>query len=110
MASAGRAVVFSGVTVAVGLVALVLLPVPFLRSVGTGGMLIPLVSVLVSLTLLPVLLASVGRRLDWPRLRREASASHGWTAWAHGVIRARWLAALGAGAVLAALGVAALGI
>src|SRR5919198_519047 len=70
MASAGRAVVFSGVTVAVGLLALVLLPVPFLRSVGVGGMLIPLVSVLVNLTLLPVLLAGAGRRLDWPRLRR----------------------------------------
>ena len=110
MASAGRAVVFSGVTVAVGLVALVLLPVPFLRSVGIGGMLIPLVSVLVTVTLLPVLLATVGRRIDWPRLRKEAHASHGWTAWAHGVVRARWLAALGAAAVLAVLVVAALGI
>jgi putative drug exporter of the RND superfamily len=110
MASAGRAVVFSGVTVAIGLVALVLLPVPFLRSVGFGGMLIPLVSVLVAITLLPVLLATVGRRLDWPRLRNENLASHGWTAWAHGVIRARWVAALGAGAVLVALGAAAFGI
>jgi RND superfamily putative drug exporter len=110
MASAGRAVVFSGVTVAVGLVALVLLPVPFLRSVGIGGMLIPLVSVLVTLTLLPLLLATVGRRIDWPRLRKEAHASHGWTAWAHAVVRARWLAALGAAAVLAVLVVAALGI
>jgi RND superfamily putative drug exporter len=110
MASAGRAVVFSGVTVAVGLLALVLLPVPFLRSVGLGGMLIPLVSVLVNLTLLPVLLASAGRRLDWPRLRREAHASRGWRAWANGVVRARWLAALAAGLVLGALVVAALGI
>src|SRR6266568_4733940 len=67
MASAGRAVILSGVTVAIGLLALVLLPVPFLRSVGFGGMLIPLVSVLVAVTLLPVLLATVGRRLDWPR-------------------------------------------
>src|SRR6266571_2829933 len=110
MASAGRAVVFSGVTVAVGLLALVLLPVPFLRSIGFGGMLIPLVSVLVAVTLLPVLLASVGRRIDWPRLRSETVASRGWTAWAHGVVRARWAAALGAGAILVALGTAALGI
>jgi putative drug exporter of the RND superfamily len=110
MASAGRAVVFSGVTVAVGLLALVLLPVPFLRSVGVGGMLIPLVSVLVSITLLPVLLSVAGRRLDWPRLRSENLASRGWTAWGRGVVRARWAAALGAGAVLIALGAAALGI
>src|SRR6266536_3265079 len=96
MASAGRAVILSGVTVAIGLLALVLLPVPFLRSVGFGGMLIPLVSVLVAVTLLPVLLATVGRRLDWPRLRSENLASRGWTAWAHGVVRARWAAALGA--------------
>jgi putative drug exporter of the RND superfamily len=110
MASAGRAVVLSAVTVAIGLVALVLLPVPFLRSVGIGGMLIPLVSMVVTLTLLPVLLATVGQRVDWPRLRKEAHASHGWTAWAHGVIRARWAAALAATLVLAALGVAALGM
>src|SRR6266487_2054993 len=110
MASAGRAVILSGVTVAIGLLALVLLPVPFLRSFGFGGMLIPLVSVLVAVTLLPVLLATVGRRLDWPRLRSENLASRGWTAWAHGVVRARWAAALGAAAILAALGAAALGI
>ena len=110
MASAGRSVLFSGVTVAIGLLALVLLPVPFLRSIGFGGMLIPLVSVLVAVTLLPVLLASVGRRIDWPRLRSETVASRGWTAWAHGVIRARWAATLGAAVVLGALGFAALGI
>jgi putative drug exporter of the RND superfamily len=110
MASAGRAVIFSGVTVAIGLLALVLLPVPFLRSIGFGGMLIPLVSVLVAITLLPVLLASVGRRLDWPHLRGEGVASHGWTAWAHGVVRARWAAAVGAAAVLVALGAATFGI
>ncbi len=45
MQTAGRAVVFSGTTVAIGLLALVALPVPFLRSVGYGGMLIPLISV-----------------------------------------------------------------
>src|SRR5205814_8831440 len=53
MQTAGRAVVFSGTTVAIGLLALVALPLPFLRSVGYGGMLIPLISVLVAMTLLP---------------------------------------------------------
>ena len=44
METAGRAVVFSGITVAIGLLALIALPLPFLRSMGYGGMLIPLVS------------------------------------------------------------------
>jgi RND superfamily putative drug exporter len=44
--TAGRAVVLSGATVAVGLLSLVLLPVPFLRSIGLGGMLIPLVAIM----------------------------------------------------------------
>ena len=83
------AVIHSGTTVAVGLLALVALPVPFLRSVGFGGMLIPLVSVPVAITLLPVVLATVGPWLDWPRRRREAHVSHAWTAWARMVIRRR---------------------
>jgi RND superfamily putative drug exporter len=110
MASAGQAVLFSGVTVAIGLIALVVLPVPFMRSVGYGGMLVPLVSVLVTLTLLPVLLATVGRRLDWPRLRREASASRAWRSWTGGVVRARWLVAAGALLILGGFAVAASGI
>ena len=60
METAGRAVVFSGTTVAIGLLALIVLPLPFLRSMGYGGMVIPLVSVLVALTLLPVVLHSWG--------------------------------------------------
>src|SRR5213078_1354747 len=103
METAGRAVVFSGTTVAIGLLALVALPLPFLRSVGYGGMLIPLVSVLVALTLLPVVLSSVGQRLDWPHRRTDDKASRSWTRWARLVVRGRWLAALGAAAVLAAL-------
>src|SRR3989440_6035190 len=103
VATAGRAVVFSGTTVAIGLLALVALPLPFLRSVGYGGMLIPLVSVLVALTLLPVVLSSAGRRLDWPHKRTDDKASRAWTGWAQGVVHRRWLAAAGAALVLAAL-------
>jgi putative drug exporter of the RND superfamily len=107
METAGSAVVFSGITVAIGLLALVALPIPFLRSIGYGGMLIPLVSVAVAITLLPVVLAKLGRRLDWPHRRTDARASRLWTRWAEGVARRRWLAA-GAGlAVLAALMIAA---
>ena len=48
MAHAGRSVVFSGLTVAIGLLAMIVLPVPFLRSVGYGGVLVPVVSVVAS--------------------------------------------------------------
>src|SRR5262249_41650365 len=47
MRTAGRAVIASGMTVAISLVALIVVPVPLLRSMGIGGLLIPLVSVLV---------------------------------------------------------------
>ena len=107
METAGRAVVFSGTTVAVGLLALVALPLPFLRSVGYGGMVIPLISVAVALTLLPVVLHSFGARLDWPHRRTDDKASRAWTRWAQGVVRHRWVSALGALAVLVALLVAA---
>jgi RND superfamily putative drug exporter len=62
MATAGRSVVFSGATVAVGLALLLFIPVPFVRSLGIGGFLIPLVSIVAALTLLPVLLSLNGRR------------------------------------------------
>ncbi|MFL6072771.1 MAG: MMPL family transporter [Mycobacteriales bacterium] len=103
MEHAGRAVVFSGLTVTVGLSALIVLPIPALRSIGYAGALIPLVSVVVAVTLLPVLLATVGRRLDWPRIRTERTASRGWTAWARGAVRWRWPAAVAGLAVLALL-------
>jgi RND superfamily putative drug exporter len=107
METAGKAVVCSGITVAIGLLALVVLPIPFLRSIGYAGMLIPLVSVAVAITLLPIVLAKLGARLDWPHRRTDARASRLWTRWAEGVARRRWLAA-GAGlAVLAVLILAA---
>ncbi len=87
METAGRSVLLSGATVAIGLMSLLVLPVPFLRSTGLGGMLIPLVSVAVVLTLLPALLSSVGPKWDWPKLRNEAAASRGWSTWARAITR-----------------------
>jgi RND superfamily putative drug exporter len=107
METAGRAVVFSGVTVAIGLVALIALPLPFLRSMGYGGMLIPLVSTLVAITLLPVVLAKLGPRLDWPHRRTDDKASRAWTRWAEAVSRRRWVAAGAGMAVIVALTFAA---
>jgi putative drug exporter of the RND superfamily len=93
MATAGRAVLLSGLTVAIGLLALIVLPVPGLRSVGYGGMMIPLISTTVALTLLPAMLGGIGPRVDWPKLRHESEASRGWTAWTRGVVRRRGFAA-----------------
>jgi RND superfamily putative drug exporter len=101
--TAGHAVLASGVTVAISLVALVVVPVPLIRSMGFGGMLIPLLSTLVVLTFLPALLSIVGPRLDWPRIRKESHASRGWSAWARTVVRYRWIAA---GTALLALALA----
>ncbi len=92
MKTAGHAVFASGITVAISLVALLVVPVPFLRSMGIGGMLIPLVSVAVVLTLLPALLSSIGPRIDWPKIRKEGDASKGWTAWARLIVRHRVIA------------------
>jgi putative drug exporter of the RND superfamily len=103
METAGRAVIFSGITVAIGLFALIALPLPFLRSMGYGGMLIPLVSTLVAITLLPVVLAKAGPRLDWPHRRTDDKASRAWTRWAQAVSRRRWLAAGAGMAVVLAL-------
>jgi RND superfamily putative drug exporter len=62
MATAGRAVLFSGATVAIGLALLLFMPSPFMRSMGIGGFLIPLVSILAATTLQPALLSLYGRR------------------------------------------------
>ena len=93
MATAGRAVLLSGLTVAIGLLALLVIPVPGLRSVGYAGMLIPIISTSVALTLLPAMLGGIGPRVDWPKLRHEAQASRGWTAWTRGVVKHRGAAA-----------------
>ena len=107
MSTAGRAVVFSGTTVAIGLLAMIVLPLPFLRSIGYAGMLIPLISVIVSITFLPIVLTKAGNRLDWPHVRSDERASRAWTGWAQTVVRGRWAAAGLAAVVLAALVIAA---
>src|SRR6266516_511009 len=67
MTHAGRSVIVSGSTVAIGLLSMVILPLPFIRSIGLGGLLIPAVSVLASITLLPALFSLLGTRIN--RLR-----------------------------------------
>ncbi len=110
MQTAGHTVLVSGVTVTIGLLALLALPVPWMRSMGIGGALIPLASIAATLSLTPAILGGIGPRVDWPRIRREQAASRAWTGWTTRVVRARWLAAGLAIAALVALVVAFLGI
>jgi RND superfamily putative drug exporter len=108
-ASAGHAVVLSGLTVAVGLLSLVVLPVPFLRSIGLGGMLIPLVALVAAITLLPVTLAAWGPALDRRRIHRTSTTfSRGWARWGRLVVRRRWIAGAAGLAIIAALAAPAL--
>ena len=104
MEHAGRAVIFSGIAVAIGLLALVVLPVPFLRSIGYGGLLIPLVSVLVATTLLPVILGTIGPRLDRIGFRRRTGNSgQGWIPWGRFVVKHRYIVGAVALIILGAL-------
>jgi putative drug exporter of the RND superfamily len=93
MTHAGRSVIVSGSTVAIGLLSLVIIPIPVIRSIGIGGMLIPAVSVLVAITMLPALLSLLGHRINSVRVMpkrivegsdREAGF---WWRWAHLVMR-----------------------
>ena len=110
LTTAGRSVLFSGITVAVSLAALIALPVPFLRSVGFTGLLIPLISVLAALTLLPALLLTAGPRLAWPRRRNGDPESRLWRGIGGWVVAHRWAAAVGSLVVLLALAAPVLGL
>jgi RND superfamily putative drug exporter len=94
MRHAGRSVIVSGTTVAVGLISMVIIPVPFIRSIGLGGMLIPAVSVLTALTLLPSLLSLLGPKINSGRVlpRRMVEGSDDadagfWNRWSKLVMR-----------------------
>jgi len=93
MTHAGHSVIVSGTTVAIGLLALVALPLPLVRSMGLAGMLIPAVSVLASITLLPALLAVLGERINSVRVMPKRFVDRGrpedgaWGRWARFVLR-----------------------
>ena len=99
MTHAGRSVIVSGSTVAVGLLSMVILPLPFIRSIGIGGMLIPAVSVLAAITLMPAMLAVLGERINSVRLLPKRFVDHGhpedgaWGRWARFVLRRPWAVA-----------------
>ena len=115
MRTAGRAVIVSGATVAIGLGMLLFFPLPFIRSMGVGGFLIPLVSIVCASTLQPALLSLYGTRgtrrlhtadalrglgLRLPRFAGTEDIERGWWArLAHSIMR-RPFAYLGTGAAL----------
>jgi RND superfamily putative drug exporter len=68
MSTAGRTVLFSGLTVAAAMASLLIFPQNFLRSLGYGGMAAVLVAVAAALTVLPAILLLLGRRIDAGRL------------------------------------------
>jgi uncharacterized membrane protein YdfJ with MMPL/SSD domain len=77
LASAGRTVLFSSLTVAVALASLLVFPQRFLYSMGLGGSLVALLAALISLTVLPAVLTLLGTRvnsLSPSFLRRRAEA------------------------------------
>ena len=90
---AGRSVIVSGSTVAIGLLSMVIIPIPVIRSIGIGGLLIPTVSVIVAITMLPSLLSLLGHRINslrvMPRKIVEGTDLEAgfWWRWAHLVMR-----------------------
>jgi RND superfamily putative drug exporter len=110
MASAGRTVLFSGIAVAIGLSVVLVIPVPFVRSLGFAGLVVPLVSVVAALTLQPSLLSLLGRRgMRRARLSRPGAKRDGerglWPRLARVVMRRPLVVLVGSFAVLVAAAV-----
>ena len=109
MRHAGRSVIVSGSTVAIGLLSMVILPIPVIRSIGIGGMLIPAVSVITSITLLPALLAMLGHRINRLRVmpkrivERQDPTRGFWHRWAEIVTRRPFAVAAVGVAIVAVL-------
>lgn len=80
VATAGRTVAFSALTVAGATSALMIFPLKFLYSMGVGGATVALVSAAVALTLLPAMLMLLGRRVDRFGIPRR-SAEHSMSLW-----------------------------
>jgi trehalose monomycolate/heme transporter len=115
VASAGRTVMVSGLTVAAALASLLIFPQGFLRSMSIGGIAAVLVAMTAALTILPATLALVGRRIDSGRMpwRRRRSRAYddqgGWARLARSVMRRPIAYAAPIVVVLLALGAPFLG-
>jgi RND superfamily putative drug exporter len=117
MGTAGRATLFSGGVVAIGLALLVFMPLPFMRSMGVGGLLVPLFSIAAAATFLPALLAVTGHKINRLRVvpkRVLAARSDGrpgfWTRLARSIMRRPVVYLVGSTAVMLGLAFPALGL
>lgn len=111
--SAGRTVIFSGLTVAAAMAALTLLPQRFLYSLGAGGAFVSLFAAVGALLIVPSLLALLGERVNALSLRRGPAVSDesgGWYRLARGVMRRPVAVALCTSALLLLLAVPMLGV
>jgi trehalose monomycolate/heme transporter len=110
VATAGRTVLVSGVTVAIVLASLMLFPETILRSIGYGGVATVVIDMIAALTVLPALLAVLGPKVNSLRIRRSvqrppaAETSGGWYRLAHSVMRRPLLYAVPIVVLLLALG------
>jgi RND superfamily putative drug exporter len=107
MATAGRAIMFSGLTVAIGLSGLLFYTGTALVSMGVAGAIVVAVSVLYGVTLLPALLAILGRRINSMRIPIMQPKPFGQGAWhrlATWVMRRPWLVLIPTVAILLVAG------
>jgi len=103
MASSGKAVFVSAMTVVVALAGTQLVNIAAFRSMGWGAMIAVAVASAAALTLLPALLAAVGKKIDAVRVRRRPAGerdSRLWHRWAVTVMRRPWIALTASLAVL----------
>jgi RND superfamily putative drug exporter len=117
MKTAGRATLFSGGVVAVGLALLVFMPLPFMRSMGVGGLLVPLFSIAASATFLPALLAVMGTKVNRLRVipkrileHRAQGKTGAWSRLAHSIMRRPIPYLVVAGGLMIGLALPALGL
>jgi uncharacterized membrane protein YdfJ with MMPL/SSD domain len=119
MATAGRTVLFSSLTVAAALASLLVFPQRFLYSMGIGGTMVALIAAAVALLVLPAVLALLGPRVNafaprWLQRASERDArpaeSGGWYRLSRFVMRRPVPVAAGSAALLIALGIPFLGI
>jgi RND superfamily putative drug exporter len=111
IATAGRTVAFSAVTVAAAFASLSVFPLGFLRSMAIGGVAVALLAGVVALLVIPALFALLGRRVDSLAIRRgKEPGTGGWYRFAHGVMRRPLPIAVATAAVLVALGLPFLGV
>jgi len=108
LSTAGRAITFSGVTVAVGLSAMLFFQGTFLASMGAAGAIVVAVAVVYGLTFLPALLSVLGPRVDRLRLpflgRRKPAGTGAWHSMAVWVMRRPWFVLVPALAILLVAG------